>query len=318
MKGLILAAGGGTRLLPFTRTILKPLMPIAHTTLLEHNLDKLCTTGIEEVVIVIPEGAQEVFESMIKPRYPNIKIDFVEQKEKLGTAHAVGVAQPFIGDDSFFLTYGDNVSRYPYNQLIDAHKRNNAVVTMALREVADPTKHGVAEIEEDRIVRLVEKPEVPPSNLTFAGMCILEPVIFDAIAQTPKSPQGEYFLPDSIQILIDEGYKVSYDKLAHWRLNVNSHEQLLVANMEMLKATPQYPTDGLNYTINPPVYIGENAKIGEHSIIGPNVMLCRNCCVGRGVKLENTVVLENTHIDDGNVIANAIVGQEGQVQVGAK
>lgn len=318
MKGLILAAGGGTRLLPFTRTIPKPLMPIAHTTLLEHNLDKLCATGIGEVVIVIPEDAREVFAAVIKPRYPNIRVDFVEQTEKLGTAHAVGVAQPFIGDESFFLTYGDNVSRYPYNQLIESHNRNKAVVTMALREVDDPTKHGVAEIEGDRIIRLVEKPEIPPSNLTFAGMCILEPVIFEAIAQTPQSPQGEYFLPDSIQILIDKGDKVSYDRLSHWRLNVNSHEQLLTANMEMLKDIPQYPTDGLNYTINPPVYIGENAQIGEHSIIGPNVILCRHCCVGREVKLENAIVLESARVDDGSVIVNAIAGREEQVPVGVR
>jgi len=315
MKGLILAAGGGTRLLPFTQTTPKPLMPLVHTTLLEHNLDKLCATGSEEVVIVIPKDAQAVFEAVIKPRYPNIKIDFVQQMEKLGTAHAVSVAQPFIGNENFFLAYGDNVSRYPYNQLMDAHKRNEAVVTMALREVVDPTKHGVAEIEGDRIVRLVEKPEIPPSNLTFAGMCIFEPVIFDAIAQTPKSPQGEYFLPDSIQILIDKGYKVSYDKLAHWRLNVNSHEQLLAANVEMLKDTPQYSTDGLNYIINPPVYIGENAKIGEHSIIGPNVILCRNCFVGRNVKLKNAILLENANIDDGNTIVDAIVGQNEQVRL---
>ncbi|MFQ6041993.1 MAG: sugar phosphate nucleotidyltransferase [Candidatus Poribacteria bacterium] len=327
LKGLILAAGSGTRLRPLTDTRPKPLVSVAGRTLLEHNIDKMVAAGIDNIIIVIPQNTTTQLSAFLKGRYPNISLDFVEQTQALGTAHAVDVAKSQIGASDFLMVYGDNLTGYDYSKLIKQHKSNVSSATMALMHADEPRKHGIVEINGARITDIVEKPENPKSDLAFAGMCVFTPDIFEAIGHTEKSPRGEYYLTDSLQILIEWEQQIGYAILDTWRLNVNDHKDLLKANRFLLSEEssvsfgvvnqneptkpPRAGTGGAR--IIPPVFIGAEARIGDNAVIGPYVTLEQATIVGENTRIKNSVLLSRANIGNNCFITNSILGENSCV-----
>jgi glucose-1-phosphate thymidylyltransferase long form len=320
-KGVILAAGNGKRLQPLTRTKPKPLVSVGGRTLLQHNLDKMVAAGIDNVIIVIPKATTPQLSAFLKGHYPDISLQLVEQEQALGTAHAVNVAKSQIGDADFIMVYGDNLTGYDYSKLIKQHKSNAASATMALMHADEPKKHGVVETNGGRITDIVEKPENPKSDLAFAGMCVFTPHIFEAIKHTKQSPRGEYYLTDSLQLLIEWGHKIGYAILDTWRLNVNDHKDLLKANQLLLseESSVGFRTVNSNeqsdrFHIVPPVFIGADARIGCNAAIGPYVTLGHATTVGENTRIKNSVLLPHANIGKNCFIANSILGENSCVE----
>lgn len=328
LKGVILAAGNGKRLQPLTKTKPKPLVSVAGRTLLQHNLDKMVAAGIDNVIIVIPKDTTPQLSAFLEGHYPDISLHLVEQEQALGTAHAVSVVKSEVGDSDFLMVYGDNVTGYDYSKLINRHKSNATPATMALMHVDEPQKHGVVEVNFERITGIVEKPENPKSDLVFAGMCVFTPHIFEAIKHTKKSPRGEYYLTDSLQLLIEWGHEIGYATLDTWRLNVNDHKDLLKANQLLLSEESSIGfeavnqngrlgmfTDGfgLRFHIVPPVFIGADARIGRNAVIGPYVTLENAVIVGENTRIKNSVLLPRANIGRNCFIANSIFGENSCV-----
>ncbi|MBM3236581.1 hypothetical protein FJZ31_09815 [Candidatus Poribacteria bacterium] len=320
-KGVILAAGNGKRLQPLTNTKPKPLVPIAGRTLLQHNIDKMVAAGINNIIIVIPKDTTPQLSAFLKEHYPDINLQLVEQEQALGTAHAVNVAKSEIGASDFLMAYGDNLTGYDYSELIKRHTSNVASATMALMHADEPKKHGIVETNGGRITNIVEKPETPKSDLAFAGMCVFTPDIFSAIKHTKRSPRGEYYLTDSLQLLIEWGHKIGYAILDTWRLNVNDHKDLLKANQLLLseEASVGFRTVNSNeqsdrFHIIPPVYIGADVSIESNAVIGPYVTLEHAAVVGENTRVKNSVLLSRANIGKNCFIANSILGENSCVE----
>ena len=326
-KGVILAAGNGKRLQPLTNTKPKPLVSVAGKTLLQHNIDKMVEAGIDDIIIVVPKDATPKLSAFLEGHYPNVSLHFVEQKQALGTAHAVDVAKSQIGSSDFLMVYGDNLTGYDYSRLVKQHKSNVASATMALMHADEPKKHGIVETNGERIIGIVEKPENPKSDLAFAGMCVFTPHIFEAIKHTEKSPRGEYYLTDSLQLLIEWEQKIGYTILDTWRLNVNDHKDLLKANQLLLSEEYSGDSEIVNQNeqpkpphagaggghIIPPVFIGADVSIRSNAVIGPYVTIEHTAIVGENTRVKNSVLLPRANIGKNCFIANSVLGENSCV-----
>ena len=223
MVGLILSAGKGTRVNSLCNGIPKPLLVINGRTLLEYNLYLFKNTSIKKVFIVVSPRYKNLIENSLKNLNFGLEIDFIVQKRQLGTAHAVKISQSKIGNENFLYLVGDNLTNFNLNKLIERHTETKADVTLALKEVEHPEKYGVAEINGKWVIRIVEKPENPPSNLSFTSMAIFEPIIFDFVKKVKKNiHKNEYFITDAIEKLVEKRGKVGFVKVDTWRLNINT------------------------------------------------------------------------------------------------
>ena len=236
MKGLIPAAGKGTRLEPITLAIPKELLMVGDKAVIEHVIEAMKMVGIEEIVIVVGWKKHAILDYLGSGERLGVKLTYVVQDRRDGLAKAVAAGEHVIEDESFIVVLGDNFF-YPKTFLKDItefHNRVDADATIGVAEVEDPTRHGMIKPgENNRIIDIVEKPspEKSPSNLGCMGVYIFKPVIFDAIRKTKPGVKNEYQLTDSIKILIDEGYKVFYRKIDGKHIDVGTIEDFKKANL---------------------------------------------------------------------------------------
>lgn len=206
MKGVILAAGKGTRLYPITRIIAKPLLPMANRPTLHYAFDKLKELGITEICIVVgPTNEAQMKTALGDGSEFGISLSYVLQDDPKGLAHAVGFAKDFVGDDSFVLFLGDSIYSEGFKEIAARFVESGAANLNLVKEVEDPRRFGVANVEGDRIVKLVEKPSEPESNLAMAGLYFFGPEIWSVLPDLAPSARGEYEITDAIQMLIDRG-----------------------------------------------------------------------------------------------------------------
>ena len=236
-KGLILAAGEGKRI-SLDITLPKALLEINGETLLMHNLKKLLAANISEAVVAVGCKAAEVIRYSLEQDL-SISLRFVHQTERLGTAHAVKAAKDILEDHPFILLYVDNFTDCGLESLLREHEERKNTATLALFRAEEPKKHGIAETQGRSVLKIVEKPEDPVTNLAFAGMAVFEKEIFPVLEEVKPSPKGEYYLTDAINILIRKGQKVGYTLLSGWRVNVNTLKEFKKA--QRLAAFPFPP-----------------------------------------------------------------------------
>ena len=234
MKAVILAAGEGTRLQPITSTRPKHLINVGGKPILEHCLNAVKTSGIDEALIVIHYMGDTIRQYFGDGKKFGLKIEYVEQKTMLGTGNAVSLVEPHVKDD-FLMVYGDLLfSAEVVKNVIDLHEKEKPAATMAVVPVENPEDYGIVELENEKHVkRIVEKPnrKEAPSNLANAGIYVFSTEIFDKIRETSASARGEWEITDAVSQLLQEKKTVLAVKISQsdW-VDIGRPWDLLEAN----------------------------------------------------------------------------------------
>ncbi|MCP3029826.1 NTP transferase domain-containing protein [Halobacillus sp. A1] len=297
MKGLILAAGRGTRLRPLSYTKPKPLLPVANQPVIQYGINHLYNLGIREVGLVIQPGQTDVFNEYLQLEdKEDLVLHYIYQHEQKGIAHAVGQAEEFIGQDSFVLLLGDNLFDESLFPLEEAFNMNDIHATVMVTKVNKPKDYGIVEVKKKKIINVEEKPAKPKSNLAICGAYMFDVHIFKAIHSITPSARGEYEITDAIQWLIDHNYSINYVKASKPTFDVGTMERWLEANQWILRkyALPVDNDQVKNSVIIPPVKIGENCKI-KNSVIGPYVSIEPNTTIKK-CTIKNSIILKNSHL----------------------
>lgn len=314
MKAVILAAGHGTRMKPYTHSKPKHMLPVANKPVLGHVIENLKMAGIKDILIVIghlKEGITGYFKDGAEF---GVNISYIEQVERKGLAHALRLSENFVGGGPFVVVLGDVLFTSDFSEILIEHEKSGAEATVLLTRVEDPSAFGVVEMDGNRIRRLVEKPKVPPSNLAIAGVYIFSSDhIFEAIRSLKPSLRGEYEITDALQGLIDSGKKVCGSVLEKWWKDTGNPKDLLETNKTMLdELYPKKTEKGRNIKLSPdsrlipPVLLGDNCKI-TGSEIGPYVCIQKDSTIDNS-SIKNSIVMDNTRVAnidlDGAVIGS--------------
>jgi glucose-1-phosphate thymidylyltransferase len=335
MKALILSGGKGTRLRPLTYTGAKQLVPVANKPILWYGIEAIVAAGITEIGIVIsPETGAEVQAKTGNGELFGATITYILQEQPAGLAHAVKIARPFLGDSPFVMYLGDNLIQNELGQFLTDFKEQQMDALIMLRQVPNPSAFGVAEVDDQgRVLRLVEKPKVPPSNLALVGIYFFAPIIHHAIDCIQPSPRGELEITDAIQELLNQQKHVEARQIIGWWLDTGKKDDLLEANQIILDTCLQSEVAGdldtktqisgrvkvgvgsqlINCTVRGPVTIGENCHL-ENCFIGPFSSIADNVKLV-DVDLEHSVILQGAQITGIHQrIVDSVVGQRAQLK----
>jgi len=236
LKGLILSGGAGTRLRPITHTSAKQLVPVANKPVLFYGIEALVEAGVKEIgIIIAPETGEEIREAAGDGSQFGAEITYIVQDEPAGLAHAVLTAEDFIGGSPFVMYLGDNLLADGLRGLVATFRESEPDALILLTPVSDPSSYGVAELDGDHVVRLVEKPKDPPSNLALVGVYLFQSAIFDAARALEPSWRGELEITEAIQALIEDGHKVQSEVVSGWWKDTGQLADMLEANRLVLE-----------------------------------------------------------------------------------
>jgi len=301
MKALILAGGKGTRLRPITFSMAKQLVPVANRPVVEYGIMSIAEAGVTDFGIIIGDTGEEVKACLGDGSQFGINITYIPQPAPLGLAHAVTTAKDFLGDDDFIMYLGDNLIKSSIRGLKEEFEKHRPAATILLTEVPNPWEFGVAEMEDNEVKRLEEKPKEPKSNLALVGVYLFDKRIHDSIGRLKPSWRGEYEITEAIQGLIDAGLQVrSHIVEGYWK-DTGTVEAMLDANRLVLEDI-QPKMDGINTasTIEGRVQIGKGSLI-ENSIIRGPVIIGENCVI------KNSYIGPFTAIDSGSQVTSSEV-----------
>ena len=337
MKGLILAGGAGTRLRPITHTNAKQLVPVANKPIMFYGIEAMVAAGIHEIGFVVGDTRDEIMAAVGDGSRWGIDVTFIPQEAPLGLAHCVLIARDFLGDDDFVLYLGDNMLQQGLIGLVEGFSKLRASgadapsAQILLAHVENPKQFGVAEIgASGEVVRLIEKPDDPPSDLALVGVYLFDPSIHEAVRAIEPSARGELEITDAIQWLLDHEHRVLHAVLEGWWIDTGKKDPLLESNRRILE-TIESRVDGtvddaskldgrviieagaqiIGSTVRGPAIIGADARI-ENSYIGPFTSIASGCEI-RDSELEHSVVLENSRIVGVAPIADSLVGRAVEV-----
>lgn len=336
MKAIILSGGKGTRLRPLTYTGAKQLVPVANKPILWYGIESIVRAGVTDIGIIIsPETGEEVKAKTGNGDRFGASITYILQDKPAGLAHAVKTARPFLGDSPFVMYLGDNLIQNELGQLMTNFKEQSIDALILLRPVSNPTAFGVAEVDaQGRVLRLVEKPKVPPSNLALVGIYFFANTIHAAIDRIQPSARGELEITDAIQNLIDHQQQVEASQIEGWWLDTGKKDDLLEANQIVLdtcltsaivgEVDAQSQISGrvqigagsrlVNCTVRGPVIIGENCHL-ENCFIGPFSSVADEVTM-IDADLEHSVILRGAKvIGIQQRIVDSVVGQRAQLKV---
>ncbi len=341
MKGVLLHGGFGTRLRPLTHTGPKQLIKVAGKPVSQWCLEDLRDAGIKKVAVILGELAPErVIETYGDGSALGIEITYVYQGYPYGLAHAVYITKDFVRDEPFVVYLGDNILVEGIGSYVKRFEESDADAMILLTEVEDPTKFGVAQFDErDKLVKLVEKPRVPPSNYALVGVYMFRPpTIFRAIEKLKPSWRGELEITDAIQKLIDWGYRVDYAIVRGWWKDTGTPDDILEANRLLLdhkirgavirgSVSNGARVEGRvvvdegaklleGCIVRGPAYIGKNTVIGPRTYVGPYTSIGDNCTL-EDVEIENSVIMDNVLIEGGIRIFDSIIGSSTIIRRGS-
>ncbi len=330
MKGLILSGGKGTRLRPLTYTSAKQLVPVANKPVLFYGIESLAAAGITDIGIVVGDTAAEIRAAVGDGSRWKVKVTYIEQDAPRGLAHAVLISEPFIGADSFVMYLGDNLLNRGITEFVEEFLREAPAAQILLTRVPDPQMFGVAELVDGRVVRLVEKPQEPKSDLALVGVYLFSSAVFDSVKRIKPSFRNELEITDAIQDLIDRGLEVRPHLVQGWWKDTGKLEDMLEANRLILE-TIDRRIDGTvdeasriegkviieagavieHSVIRGPVVIGAEARIvrayvGPFTSIGPRAEI-------RDSEIEHSIVLEGGVITDVSRVADSLTGRNVRI-----
>ena len=321
---------------PLTHTAAKQLVPVGNRPILFYVLDNLRDAGVEDVGIVIsPETGDAVRDAVGDGMRWGMRVEFILQEKPLGLAHAVKIARAYLGEDSFVMYLGDNLIGSGIKYFRDEFEKGVSALIL-LKEVDNPSSFGIAEVDEQqKVVRLVEKPIAPKSNLALVGIYFFTPAIHDAIDTIVPSWRGELEITDAIQALTKAGTVLSH-RIDAWWLDTGKKDDLLTANTVVLDEWIERRIDGTidaqsqvtgrvqlgqgsrveNSTVRGPVVIGDNVVI-EASFVGPFTSIGDGCRIVSSV-LEHCLLLEGATIDHVDRLEDSLIGKNSTVLKGQK
>lgn len=318
MKAVILAGGFATRLRPLSCTRPKILFPILNKPLLQWTFERLARNNIKEAIMAVSYQTEVAIKQNRIPR-SGVHITYSRDplRKPLGTGGPVKKAEKLLGrKDSFLVLNGDIFADTDYTELLRLHEKKEAVATIALHEVRDPSRYGVAQLSQDhRITRFVEKPPrgKAPSNLINAGVYVLSPEILKRIPEDRKvSLEREVFTK-----LAEEGTLYGYVCENMW-MDIGKPEDYLKINRILMNAHPSACNERKGVDTKTPLVLDMNVQIGQGSTIGPHVVLGRNVTIGRKATVQDSVVLRETEISDHASVEGAIIGEGVYIGVNAK
>ncbi|MCX6364571.1 MAG: glucose-1-phosphate thymidylyltransferase [Actinobacteria bacterium] len=299
MKGLVLSGGAGTRLRPITHTSAKQLVPVANKPVLLYGLEAMRAAGIDDVGIVVGETRAEIEAAVGDGSRFGLRVTYLPQEAPLGLAHAVLIAEEFLGDSPFVMYLGDNLLKEGIAPFVRAFERSEPDALILLQRVKDPSEYGIAELQDGRVVQLVEKPAEPRSDLALVGVYLFTPAVFASVKAITPSARGELEITDAIQHMIDRGLRVEPHTVTGWWKDTGKLEDMLEAN-RLILGTIERDVRGeiVESTLEGPVQVGEGSLIERCTVRGPVV-------IGAGCRLSDTFVGPYTAISDRVVVEHA-------------
>lgn len=307
MKAVILAAGQGTRLRPVTLTMPKPLVPVANQPLIAYAIHVLKNAGLTQIGIVVNDLDSPIRTQLGNGASLGVELDYIVQKEQLGLAHAVNLCHDFVGDEPFCLLLGDNIFQDKMEALIRGFPEAPAEAAIALIEVSDPTRFGIAEIIDGKIQRVVEKPKNPPSNLAISGAYLFKSSIFNAIAKIKPSWRNELEITDAIQQVIESDGEVHPYTLKGWWIDAGKPDSIIQANQLVLGELPYTPPPEDKgriigtCDISARVILGDDSRIIDSVVRGPVIIgdhvTVRNSYIGPYTSLGDNVLVEYSEVE---------------------
>jgi glucose-1-phosphate thymidylyltransferase len=294
LKGLILSGGAGTRLRPITHTSAKQLVPVANRPVLFYGIEALVAAGIEEIGIVIaPETGDEIRDAAGDGSRFGARISYIVQDRPAGLAHALLCAEQFLAGSRFVMYLGDNLLRDGIVDLVEAFRESDPDALILLTHVPDPSEYGVAELDGRRVVRLVEKPSEPPSDLALVGVYMFGAAIFEAARGLEESWRGELEITEAIQRLIEGGRRVEPHLVTGWWKDTGRLEDMLEANRLVLEELePRSDGEVVGSRVEGRVALAEGARLEGSVVRGPAI-------IGAGARITDAYIGPYTSIGEG-------------------
>jgi glucose-1-phosphate thymidylyltransferase len=331
MKGLILSGGRGTRLRPLTYTSAKQLVPVANKPVLFYGIESLAAAGITDIGIVVGDTQAEIRAAVGDGSAWGVRVTYIEQDAPRGLAHAVLISEPFIGRDSFVMYLGDNLLNKGITRFVDEFVRERPAAQILLARVPDPQQFGVAELADGRVIRLVEKPAAPKSDLALVGVYMFSAAVFDAVKSIVPSFRNELEITDAIQTLIDRGLEVRPHIVDGWWKDTGKLEDMLEANRLILETIERRIEGAVDAdsrvegkvvvepgatversVIRGPVIVGARAQI-VNAFIGPFTSIMNDAQV-LDSEIEHSILLEGSSISNlANRVEDSLIGKNVRI-----
>ena len=333
MKGIILHGGHGTRLRPLTHTGPKQLLPIANKPMSQYCLESIKESGITDIGIIIGGlGSNKVREYYGTGKKFGVNITYIEQDGPKGIAHAIRLCKEFVNNEKFLVFLGDNIIQRSIADFTSNFKKSEFDATLLLCEVDNPSRFGIAAIENNKLTKILEKPKDPPSNLAVTGIYFLTPKIFDVIDNLNPSWRNELEITDALDILLGKNHNINFEMITEYWKDTGTPEDILHANGQILEKMEEYfygtRKNGVkisgklivgknsriesNVSIRGPVLIGENCIINSGVTIGPNTSIGDNSEISN-CSIENTILMKNCKIDLQGKIKNSIISNNSEI-----
>ncbi len=331
MKGLILSGGKGTRLRPLTYTSAKQLVPVANKPVLFYGIEALAEAGIRDIGIVVGETQAEIRAAVGDGSTWGVRITYIEQDAPRGLAHAVLISEPFLGREPFVMYLGDNLLNKGITGFVEEFVREAPAAQILLAKVPDPQMFGVAELKDGRVVRLVEKPKDPKSDLALVGVYMFSPAVFDSVKTIRPSFRNELEITDAIQDLIDRGLEVRPHIVDGWWKDTGKLDDMLEANRLILDTISRRIDGSVDAesrvegkviveagaviersVVRGPAIIGARARIID-AYVGPFTSIMGDAEI-RSSEVEHSIILEGSSISHlVNRVEDSLIGKNVRI-----
>ena len=332
MKGILLHGGHGTRLRPLTHTGPKQLLPIANRPMSEYCIESMKETGITDIAIIIGgTGSQKVKDYYGDGTKFGVNIKYIYQDFPRGISHAISLCEDFINNEKFLVFLGDNIIQKSIKDFSINFEKSNAAASILLCEVDNPSRFGIADIQNGQIKKIMEKPQNPPTNLAVTGIYFLTPIIFDIIKRLKPSPRNELEITDALDMLLNENHIITYNMITDYWKDTGTPEDIIHANGIILENLSTYfhgNDDGTN-SIKGNIMIGENTIIKNNSVLNGPIIIGKNCIIDGATigphtsigdnsimsdcSLENSIIMSDCKISGAIKIKNSIISYNASI-----
>ena len=321
MKGILLHGGHGTRLRPLTHTGPKQLLPIANKPMSQYCIESLKDAGITDIAIIIGGvGSNKVKEYYGTGEKFGVTITYVEQDYPRGISHAIRLCKNFINNQKFLVFLGDNIIQKSISDYAVDFEQSDAVASVLLCEVDDPSRFGIADVKDGKIIKIMEKPSNPPTNFAVTGIYFLTPKIFDVIDRLKPSWRNELEITDALQMLLEENNKIIFHMITDYWKDTGTPDDIIHANRDILKNLSPYfrgQKEG-NVIVTGNAMIGEGTILKNMTKIDGPVIIGNNCVIDSSHIGPNTSIGDNSKMPDCDVADSIIMEDcilEGKMRI---